>query len=214
MLEVEKTVLETVIVEKPVQVTVIVSREVIVTSNGSTPQPAVSTSTPAATLIAEPTDTRTPAVSPPATATLQPPRPTATPTRYPAPVLVEPEEGTVFVGREAQVVFRWESVGQLSDEVYYVLNILYPHDGAVWHDEQWTRETSKRVEKYLYDNATLPALMEWYVVVVRRTGTAADGRYQGAELSPRSETRAFSWERPSGGPGPGPATPTVPLRPE
>jgi hypothetical protein len=231
--EVEKTVLETVIVEKSVEVTVIVTREVTVrpTSAPLTNTPfraaleaATSTPSPTNTMTARPRGTPTalsvvtpsPTQRTAATAAIQPFPPTATPVRYGAPVVVEPEEGAVFTGREAKIAFSWESVGQLPDGVYYVLHILYPHQGSVWHDEQWTQETAKEVQRYIYDNATLPATMEWYVVVARRTGTSADGRHQGTELSPRSETRMFSWQREGAGPGPGPApaTPTIPPRPE
>ena len=65
---------------------------------------------------------------------------------------------------------------------------------------QWTKETSRAIERYIYDNASLPGTLNWYVVVMHKTGTAPDGRYVGTELGPRSEVRTFTWH-PAGGKG-------------
>ena len=117
-----------------------------------------------------------------------------------APVLGNPAEGAIFAGRDADIVFGWEATGDLGPEEYYVLNVLFPHDNAEWHDMQWTKETSRAIERYIYDNASLPGTLNWYVVVMHKTGTAPDGRYVGTELGPRSEVRTFTWH-PAGGKG-------------
>lgn len=95
----------------------------------------------------------------------------------------------------------------LDDDEYYVLHISFPHGTDTWHDVQWTKEPSLAVPDYIYANATLSGVLEWYVVVMRQTGTSADGLRVGVELGPRSETWTFEWRPDGGEPGDG-ITPT------
>ena len=129
-----------------------------------------------------------------------------------------PASGSGFSGADAAIVFQWDDARPLAGDEYYVLNIWFPHGAETWHDVQWTKGTSFAVPDYLYTEATLPGTFEWYVVIMRQTGTGSDGTREGVELSPPSETWTFEW-RPGGGgaePGPQPTdTPEpTPERPE
>ena len=164
------------------------------------------TGTPTATATRMPTATETPA----STATVTPTR-TATPSAT-VPTVVAlhaPADGSSFSGADAPIVFQWDAAISLAEDQYYVLNIRFPHGAEIWHDWQWTKEASFAMPDYLYTEATLPGTFEWYIVVMRQTGTSADGRRrEGVELGPQSETWTFEW-RPGGG-GAGPSPPTTP----
>jgi hypothetical protein len=115
-----------------------------------------------------------------------------------------PADGDSFSGPDASIVFQWDGTVALADDEYYVLHISFLHETDTWHDTQWTKHTELAVPHYIHGNATLPGVLEWYVVVMRQTGTSADGLRVGVELGPRSETRTFEWRPDGGEPGPEP----------
>jgi len=136
------------------------------------------------------------------------PGPTQTPAgpgyTYPAPTLTGPESDTVFDGPDAPILLSWQPVGTLAPDDYYVIHI--PHTQGL--DQQWTKETSLGVPKYLYSLGTTNRRYNWYVVVMRLTGTDERGYKTGFAVSPSSERRSFVWQIPGAGPGPAPPSPT------
>lgn len=140
---------------------------------------------------------------------------------YPAPHLLAPGAGQVVTG-EAPLL-RWSSVGELADDVYYVVSIrALPDpesaarpDGAVAELEGAAVGNPARIGEHdeaaevhwIYSNATamrLPAAfrpafgssrrVEWSVTVRRRSGNLIGGR-QGEMLSQmrHREIWSFTW---------------------
>ena len=117
----------------------------------------------------------------------------------PSPDLLSPEDGWEFtVGEE--IVLRWESVGTLPADAYYVVTVAYYHLGDTWYDETpWLRETNWTLSEheYLVDLAD-DSRFFWSVQVMLRTGQDAEGNPTGIALSPSSETWSLFWYRPAG----------------
>jgi hypothetical protein len=176
------------------------------------PLPALqplSTWTPVPT--APPAPTRTPA---PPTRTPAPPTRTPAPNAtLPAPVLAGPADGQVFAAGDA-VVLRWNAVGSLPADGYYVVHLAYTHNGATWTDDTpWIKAIQWAVSEHDYlPNLSDDGRFRWSVRVMRQTGTDARDRPTGVALSPASAERTFIWQRAAGGePGPGPPpTPAPP----
>lgn len=155
------------------------------------------TAAPARTVTIAPTmtptraPTQTPTARPP-TLTPRPPTATPTPPSRPAPTLREPPDGSGFSGREAQIILRWDSVGQLAEDEYYVVVILFSHGPDIWRDEHWVKETSLQVPAYLPDISSGDRY-EWNVTVMRQTGTKPNGMKEGVAVGPASASRSFTW---------------------
>lgn len=135
--------------------------------------------------------TARPTSTPDPTTTLTP---VPTPLR-PAPALLGPPEGASFTGPDTVILLNWASVGILKEDEWYVLRMRRSGPLTQQLALVWTQVTSWRLPADLY----LPGLAEpqrfyWEVSVMRKTGEAADGTWQGVEESPRSETRPFSWQ--------------------
>ena len=149
-----------------------------------TPKP-VSTSTPTPVPTATPAPSSTPSPT-------KMPAPTLTPTASPwfsAPRLLEPaNEGRVAAGKS---VLRWEAVGALGPNEYYVIEITFPHGEATWQDGAWVKETTWTVPNYFGFPHSSTGRYEWRVTVMQRTGTDAAGKPIGQPISPPSPTWSF-----------------------
>ena len=192
--------------------------EAVPTATGTPTAAPARTPTGAPTTTPTHTPTHTPTPVPP---TLPPTRrpPTATPASAPrpAPTLREPPDEASFSGRETQVILKWDSVGSLAEDEYYVVVILFSHGPDTWRDEHWVKETSMQIPDYLPDVATGDRY-QWSVTVMRQTGTKPDGMKVGEPLGRASASRSFTWTvaaapPPStptpGSPTPRPLTPTL-----
>ncbi|NIV29970.1 MAG: hypothetical protein GWN58_10845, partial [Anaerolineae bacterium] len=160
------------------------------TTPSPTPTPTASPSaTQTPTWTPNPTATATPSTTPsltpspeptvtpsPTTAVVQPTRrPTSTPTPLAGPELLSPEEGQVFSADDV-IVLRWDSVGILPGDAYYVITVTYSRFGETWKDETpWTRDLSWALSDhdYLVDLSD-DGLFQWSVQVMRQTGSDAD----------------------------------------
>lgn len=146
-----------------------------------------------------------PTPTPPATPT---PSPTATPTvalPFPAPVLTNPGDGTPYSGGETSLIWlEWESVDALEADEGYVIHVgcVVGEEQTEWIHEQFVRQTTWRVEAWLYGRAPreFGRRYRWYVQVVRVSRDEAGdvlrddaGRIVGQPLSPESEQRTFIW---------------------
>ncbi len=132
--------------------------------------------------------TRPPAAPTAAPAPTQPP----TPALQPAPVLLEPGDGQVFDAAGPRIL-RWQWAGSLRPEEYFVVTIAYPHNGAIWYDVHWVRETSFQPPAYLKDLITGDRRCTWQVVVMRKTGVDERGWNVGEAVSQPSAQRSFVW---------------------
>lgn len=180
-----------------------------VTATGTPTATPTSTSTPTVTPTAtpSPTSTSTPTVTPtestptpqalPATVT---PTPTATPTpapRFPAPALIGPPDGKIFIGRDQFVVLSWSSVGALAGDEWYAVRLSWSEGGSFeQRGGNNLKETSWQIPADFYwlkaDQETGRAY-EWYVYVERVTETE-DGQPVGEAVSPPSETWTLFWQ--------------------
>jgi hypothetical protein len=174
-----------------------------------TPTPA-QTATPTDT--AAPTSTATPTATPTSTPTaveVKPtrrstPTPTATPTvtptptpPFPAPALVGPDDGAIFIGREQFVVLQWKPAGPLADDEWYAVRLSWSENGVFeQRGGNNLKETAWQIPADFFwgkaDQETGRAYT-WYVFVERVTETA-DGQKVGTPLSPPSETRTLYWQ--------------------
>jgi len=165
-----------------------------------TPSPApTNTQAPTSTpLVIVVTATLTPEPSPTATRVPTntpeggpPPEPTATETpgfKYPAPVLVWPEDGSTVPG--VINILQWEPVGPLADDEWYTVRLIYRQQGQAVYAGDRVKVPEWRVPDRLYYQADGPDLeYSWYVFVERDN---PDG--SATQLSPSSETFVFRWE--------------------
>ncbi|MEJ2556402.1 MAG: hypothetical protein P8186_09265 [Anaerolineae bacterium] len=143
--------------------------------------------------------TATPTPEPPPTATAVPTNtpvggipsePTATPTpgfKYPAPVLLEPKDGTLVPG--LYVYLKWEPVGPLADDEWYTVRLVFSQQGELVYEGDSLKITEWQVPERFYYQADGPALeYRWYVFVERKN---SDGST--TQLSPESKTFLFRW---------------------
>jgi hypothetical protein len=179
----------------------------------ATPRPSTDTPVPPTESPVPPTNTPVPTPSSTPVPSPRPtrPRPTPTDVRFPAPVLLSPQNRHVFLEAD-EVVLAWLPVGPLPANVFYVPTVSYSHEGATWNDETpWTQNTRWTLSehRYLLDMSD-DGLFFWTVQVMRKTGEDANGRPVGRPVSPMSEERFFSWTHGSGG-RPAPTTTSEPV---
>ncbi len=165
-----------------------------------TPSPTP-TVTPSTT--PSPTPSPEPSLTPaPATAGVRPTRrPTRTPTPLPAPELLSPEDGQAFSEND-EIALRWQSVGVLPRDAYYVITVAFYRLGEVWYDDTpWTEDTSWALGEhdYLLDLSD-DGQFQWSVQVMRQTGLDDDGKPIGNAISPSSETWSLTWRRSESSP--------------
>jgi hypothetical protein len=178
-----------------------------VTSTPTATTIATTTATPAPTSTQVPIPTpavivvtATPTPEPPATDTPVPtdtpeggvpPEPTVTETpgfKYPAPVLIWPEDGSTVPG--VINILQWELVGPLDDDEWYAVRLVYREQGELVYAGDRVKIPEWRVPDRLYYRADGPDLeYSWYVFVERDN---SDGST--TQLSPDSETFVFRWE--------------------
>jgi tetratricopeptide (TPR) repeat protein len=185
----------------------------------NTPTPTA-TNTPRAT----PTETSTPTPTQIPTATQAPTatptsRPTAPPTPTPEPLLpvttlLEPEDGATFEGIETQIILKWKPIKPaLAPDEYYRLTMPYNHEGQVWIDYVWTKETNWLVSQrqYLLDLSD-DGRFAWSVALIREPRAGINNLAEDdILLSQPSAERVFVWQAGGNG-GDGGGGPTVPPR--
>jgi hypothetical protein len=161
------------------------------------PSPVETATTPTPVMVVV---TATPTPEPPPTATRPPAdtpiggetaEPSETPTPafgYEAPVLLEPLDEGVVAG--VMAILKWESVGELADDEWYAVRLIYLQQGQPVYEGDRMKTPDWRVPDRFYYRADGPALQyRWYVFVERQN---ADG--SSTQLSPESEEFSFRWE--------------------
>ncbi len=131
----------------------------------------------------------------PPTATPTPtPTPTLTPTPgppVPAPALLSPAANAVFNGPDAVIVLDWTSVGILSEDRAYLVEVEIPSGKAPLR--YTTQGTSWRLSADLWPSGR-QRVLKWRVTVVERSGTTPEGQPAWKPLSPPTESRSFVWQ--------------------
>ena len=190
-----------------------------------TPMPTASptaTQTPTRTASPTPTltPTRTPSSTPSPTPSMTPSpttgapaptrRPTRTPTPLPAPELLSPEDEQAFSASD-EIVLRWQSVGVLPGDAYYVITVSFSHLGETWYDDvPWTQDTDWTLSEHDYlADLSDDGWFQWSVQVMQQTGSDADGKPTGITISPSSEIWSLTWQRQSAGGTPPPPPPDL-----
>jgi tetratricopeptide (TPR) repeat protein len=138
--------------------------------------------------------TRTPAPTPTPVSIWIPPAatPTTIPLTYPAPLLVEPQDGNPFVG-DFPVLLQWEPVTVELEvhECYRVSIFTMYHDQGDWTGSSGClRMTEYEPPGFLVDRSDTHEFT-WFVWV---SLDQKDASGEWIRLSPDSERRSFSWE--------------------
>ncbi len=118
--------------------------------------------------------------------------PSSTATLRPGPLLQSPPEGASFSGVNTPVILQWQGGGSLAANEFYVVTTLRQHEQQVWSDYQWTKEEQLQIPSYIRKDATGDTF-EWYVTLMRKTGTDAKGDSVGTPISANSASRHFNW---------------------
>ncbi len=167
----------------------------------------------AASLSASATETPEPPPSPTASPTAAPtpgslpPRPAPPRGHHTAPILLEPEDESVFVGPR-RIIFRWTGVCCLAQDEYFVISITHP-----WGvEEAWLKGMSWKSPDYLYLLVPESGRLPWNVTVRRHTGEHPNGQWKGPIVSPVSQTWHIVWHVIEGPESPL-APPVSPLAP-
>jgi len=157
-------------------------------TQGPTPTPVVIVVTATPTPEPSPTDTPVPTNTPEGGV---PPEPTPTETpgfKYPAPALIWPEDVSVVPG--VINILQWEPVGQLDDDEWYAVRLIYRQQGELVYAGDRVKIPEWRVPDRLFYASDGPELKySWYVFVERDN---PDG--SATQLSPESDTFEFRWE--------------------
>ena len=83
-----------------------------------------------------------------------------------------------------------EAKASLEAADYYSVTLHFNHDGAVWTDFAWTRQTGWMANEHNYLLSTaIDGVFRWSVTLMRQTGRGANGIPEGVALSKTSEER-------------------------
>jgi LysM repeat protein len=119
------------------------------------------------------------------------PTPTDTPSPpYSAPVLLYPVNGQMFEGSNAVVVLSWTSVGILSKEQAYLVELEVP--GLSSPVRYTTQGTSWRLSADLWPTGAGRTFL-WRVIVVEQLPASSGGPASWTPISPPAEARQFDW---------------------
>jgi hypothetical protein len=154
---------------------------------------ATRTSTPTATATVTPAEIGSPTPeTPTSTPTLAP---KATPTLvFAAPLLLEPEDGKVFVGEAEKIVLRWESVGALAEDEWYAVSLRYLQDGQILYSGHQVKKNEWQLPaEFFFAKADPPERAYQWDVTLVRVESGPKGEI-GIDISPRSESRTFYWK--------------------
>jgi LysM repeat protein len=138
-----------------------------------------------------PVPSPTPTTDPNATPTPVPP--------YPAPPLLSPPDGAIFVESDRPILLQWASVSVLHDDEWHKLTLFQPPGGVI-SATTYTRATAWRVPLDL-PLATDTDMREfrWQVQVVREARDRNGQLVYEAAGAP-SEVRTFTWLVPTSTP--------------
>lgn len=145
-----------------------------------------------------PRPTEPPTATPPAAeqpTSEVPPAPAESPTpamKYPAPVVIEPVNGTIWNdGETAHHYLEWESLNIATDEFYNV-TFIYGKNGELQYFGTATRESRYPLPPTIYQLQADRGDFQWRVVV-RKNTSDQKGKLDGPAISPESDIHTFTW---------------------
>ncbi|MEM7346411.1 MAG: hypothetical protein AAF485_19395, partial [Chloroflexota bacterium] len=113
--------------------------------------------------------------------------------RFESPVIVGPQENSIFGGPFADVVLEWEALAPLADDEYYDVTVrhIFGEEYRYWGAA--TRETQlKLVPADIRVGEAGGDRFEWWVTA-RKADTAPPGQTLDLAISQQSEIRSFQW---------------------
>jgi LysM repeat protein len=122
------------------------------------------------------------------------PTPTATnPPPYQAPSLLLPADGAPFTAANDTIALQWSSVGTLRSDEYYSVNVEDVTEGEGRRLVNYVTDTKFIVPASFRPNSSVPHVLRWTVLVVRQTGSSADGEAIYQPAGNVSNPRTFIW---------------------
>jgi len=128
---------------------------------------------------------RLPTPGPTPTATLPPP--------YQAPNLLLPADGSPFTAANDTIALQWSSVGTLRPDEYYAVTVEDVTEGEGRRLTEYVTDTKFIVPTSFRPNSATPHVLRWTVLVVRQTGSGADGQAIYQPAGNVSNPRTFIW---------------------
>jgi LysM repeat protein len=124
----------------------------------------------------------------------QGPSPTPTvPPPYPAPNLLLPKDGAVYGASEQSIALQWAAITSLRETEAYKVTILDMSSGDAEPWVDYVTDTLYRVPVSLRPTDNSTHIFQWYVTVVRKTGTTDAGKPIYVSAGAVSERRVFAW---------------------
>lgn len=122
------------------------------------------------------------------------PTPTATnPPPYQAPSLLLPADGAPFTAANDTIALQWSSVGTLRSDEYYAVTVEDVTEGEGRRLVDYVTDTKFIVPASFRPNTSVPHVLRWTVLVVRQTGSSADGQAIYQPAGNVSNPRTFIW---------------------
>ncbi|MBE0688067.1 MAG: LysM peptidoglycan-binding domain-containing protein [Anaerolineaceae bacterium] len=122
------------------------------------------------------------------------PTPTATnPPPYQAPSLLLPADGAPFTAANDTIALQWSSVGTLRSDEYYAVTVEDVTEGEGRRLVDYVTDTKFIVPASFRPSSSVPHVLRWTVLVVRQTGSSADGQAIYQPAGNVSNPRTFIW---------------------
>lgn len=122
------------------------------------------------------------------------PTPTATtPPPYQAPSLLLPADGAPFTAANDTIALQWSSVGTLRSDEYYAITVEDVTEGEGRRLVDYVTDTKFIIPTNFRPNSAVPHIVRWTVMVVRQTGSSADGQAIYQPAGNVSNPRTFIW---------------------
>ncbi|PKO05661.1 MAG: hypothetical protein CVU41_11385 [Chloroflexi bacterium HGW-Chloroflexi-3] len=122
------------------------------------------------------------------------PTPTATnPPPFQAPSLLLPADGAPFTAANDTIALQWSSVGTLRSDEYYAVTVEDVTEGEGRRLVNYLTDTKFIVPTSFRPNSSVPHVLRWTVLVVRQTGSSADGQAIYQPAGNVSNPRTFIW---------------------
>jgi len=122
--------------------------------------------------------------------------PTPTPTTpppYQAPSLLLPADGAPFTAANDTIALQWSSVGTLRSDEYYAVSVEDVTEGEGRRLVDYVTDTKFIIPTNFRPNSSVPHILRWTVMVVRQTGSSADGQAIYQPAGNVSNPRTFIW---------------------
>ena len=117
--------------------------------------------------------------------------------QWPAPELLGPPLGAIFLGQAQPIVLQWRPLKELAADEYYEVRVDYNYKEGNPSATFTTRETQLALPESLYQ-APNCGVFNWQVTLMRQTGVDKAGQPQGEPISYNSLYSYVRWSYPPG----------------